>query len=343
MNSKTFGIDIGATSMKAVWLAKEKTTISLVSCLAATTPEKGMLSESLIDQEAMAQVIQKLVIDAKITAKIVHVALPDNQVFTKVITMPDLSEKELSSAIYWEAEQYIPAALSTVTLDYKVLRRYETATSEKKMQVLLVAAKTTLIKKYQGIFSLVGLTVASVETEIIATVRGIVSSEQSPTSFVIHIGSLNTSLAIVQQGIVIFTYSIPLGGMAMNRAIAADFGFSLSQAEEYKKTYGLTDASLGGKIGKAIQPILFSLLTEVKKALTYYSENFKTQGPVSQILLSGGSAKLPGIDLFFVQNSGIETVIANPWKVHAIGKVPPDLLSNPAQFTVAIGLALKGL
>ena len=341
MKTIAFGLDIGTTSIKVVWLKKDKNLYSLQSCLSIPTPPKGMWSESPFDQQEMAASINKLVIDAKITTADVNVALAENHVYTRVIDMPLLSEKELSSAIYWEAEQYIPAALETMKLDWTILRRPKVAGTEQKMQVLLVAAPLALIKRYQTILELAGLNVNSVETEILASIRGVIPQGNFPTSLIMHIGALTTTLSIVQNGTIVFTYIIPLGGLAMNRAVAADFGFTPTQAEEYKKAYGLNDKNFGGKMTKAIEPILVSLMTEVKKAITFYSDKYKNELPISQVLLSGGSATLPGIDLFFAQNIGVETVIANPWRSLNIQGVPHELEVRGPEFTVAIGLAMK--
>ncbi|MEK7605956.1 MAG: type IV pilus assembly protein PilM [Patescibacteria group bacterium] len=337
----TFGLDIGATSMKLVWLQKAKTGFVLKSSLMTVTPAKGMFSESPFDQQAMAQAIQRLVVDAKVTTKNINVALPENQVFTKVIEMPDLSDKELSSAIYWEAEQHIPAPLNTMAIDYKVVRRNINNEVSPKMQVLLVGAPTVLVHRYQQILEMTGLSIAAVETEVISIVRSLVPANSTAVILIITIGALSTSLAIVQGGTIIFTYSIPLGGAAMDRAIASNFGFTPQQAEEYKKTYGINDQSLGGKISLTLQPILMSILTEVKKAIAYYVDKYKNDAPISQILLTGGSSLLPGIDLFFVKNAGIETLIGNPWKTFSITGVTPDLMDQGPRFAVAIGLAMR--
>jgi type IV pilus assembly protein PilM len=337
----TFGLDLGATSMKIVWVDKRHDAITLKSCLATITPAKGMYSESSVDQQAIAEAIQKLVVEAKITSKSVNIALPDNQVFTKVIEMPNLSDKELSSAIYWEAEQNIPAPLETMTLDFKVLKRNTGDTTNPKMQVLLVGAPTVLIQRYTKIFELTGLSISSIETEILAVIRGLVSAHTQEVSLIVNMGALGTSVAIVQNGIVIFTYAIPIGGLAMDRAIASNFGFTPEQAEEYKKTYGLNDQSLGGKITQALEPILLNILTEVKKALAYYDEKYKNESPISQIILTGGTSLLPGIDLFFVKNTGIQTSIGNPWKSLAVAGVPDGLLEQGPRFSVAIGLAIR--
>ena len=123
MKSKSFGLDIGSSVMTAVWLNKEGVgKYSLAGCGTFPTPVKGMLSESPLDQEEMAGAVKKLVHDSKIHIPSVTISLPDNQVYTKVIEMPMLSEKELESAIYWEAEQYIPAPLPTLTLSKNDIR-----------------------------------------------------------------------------------------------------------------------------------------------------------------------------------------------------------------------------
>jgi len=336
-----FGIDIGATSMKLVWLQKNHNGFQLKSCLMTVTPAKGMYSESSLDQQAMAQALSRLVVDAKVTTKNINIALPENQVFTKVIEMPELSDKELSSAIYWEAEQQIPAPLNTMSIDYKVVRRNVNNEVSPKMQVLLVGAPTILVHRYQQIVEMTGLTISVVETEIISIVRALIPPDSKAVLLIVNIGALSTTLAIVQAGTIVFTYTIPLGGAAMDRSIAANFGFTPTQAEEYKKTYGINDQNLGGKLSNALSPILMSMLTEVKKAIAYYVDKYKNDSPISQIILTGGGSLLPGIDMFFAKNTSIETVIGNPWKSVAISGVSPELLDQGPRFSVAIGLAMR--
>ena len=315
MNKKPFGLDIGISSIKVVWLSHLKEGYLLDASIMSPTPSKGMLSESPLDEEEMASAIAKTVENAKITTKFVNVALPENQVYTKVVEMPVLSDKELSSAIFWESEQNIPVPLSTITLAWNVLKRPQKAIGNEKMQVLMVGAPTTFVNKYQKILSMAGLRVNAMETEILSIIRALVLSEDFPSSLIINIGSISTSLAIVREAVMIFTYSIPTGGMAINRAISTDFGLTPDQAEEYKKIYGVSKEAFGGKIGKATEPILNSILTEIKKALVFYSDKYRDDKPIRQVLLTGGTAKLPGVDIFFTNSTGIETATANPWKI----------------------------
>ena len=341
MNKKGFGLDIGATSMKLVWLEGQKNAFYLKSTLIAPSPSKGILSQSPLDEEEMAQAISKAVNDAQIPFKDVNVALAENQVYTKVLEMPVLTDKELASAIYWEAEQYIPVPLTNITLVWNVLKRPSRSAQNDKMQVLMVGAPSMLVNKYQKIIQMAGLSLHAMETEILSTVRALILSEDFPTTLVVNIGAVNTSFAIVRKGVMMFTYSMSVGGTAINRAIATDFGLSPQQAEEYKKVYGVEGKTLGGKIGQATEPILNSILTEIKKSIVYFSQKYKDEEPVRQILLSGGTAKLPGIEVFFANNAGIETAIANPWKVLAPQRIPKDVLDNAADYTIAVGLAMR--
>lgn len=340
-NKKPFGLDIGATTIKAVFLEGQKDGYIYKSSIIAPTPPKGMLSESPLDEEEMAQSIRKIVNEANIDSKYVNVALPENQVYTKVLEMPILSDRELASAIYWEAEQYIPVPLTNITLTWNVLKRPNHPTTADKMEVLMVGAPTMLVKKYQKIITMAGFAINSMETEILSTLRSLVLGENFPPTLIISIGAVSTSFAIVRNATMVLTYSMSVGGAAINRAIATDFGLTSVQAEEYKKVYGVSGKSLGGKIGLATEPILKAILTEVKKSLAFYSQKYKEEGPIRQILLCGGTAKLPGIDIFFANNSGIETAIANPWKVLSSQSIPKEVLDNASDFIIAVGLAMR--
>lgn len=340
--NKSIGLDIGLTKIKAVSLSRQNNGSILDSFNVTPTPPKGMLSEAIEDEEEMAAAIKKTIDNLKVNSKGVNIALSDSQVYTKIIEMPVLSDKELSLAIYWEAERHIPVALSTITLVWSVLKRPLNSALGEKMQVLMVGAPTALISKYQKVLQMAKLDINSIETETLAIVRALVTTSLPPT-IIVSIGATNTSLAIIRDGILVLTYSIQTGGNAISRSIEADFGLTPSQGEEYKKTYGFSKAGAGQKVGKSTEPILFSILLEIKKALAFYSQKYKDNSIIQQILLSGGTAKLPGIDLFFAENLGIETVIAAPWKILGDKPLPPEILNGTSDFTIALGLAMRDL
>ena len=83
--STTFGLDIGATSIKALSLKKSGNTLSIESLGIGPTPVKGILSESPEDLKNFADSVKKVLLSANIKQKEVNIALPESQVFTKII------------------------------------------------------------------------------------------------------------------------------------------------------------------------------------------------------------------------------------------------------------------
>ena len=341
--NKSIGLDIGLTEIKAVALSGGSGSFVLDAVSEMPSSSKGILSEALGDQQELAAIIKKAVDSLKVNRKNVNIALSDSQVYTKVIEMPVLSDKELSLAIGWEAERHIPVALSTISLVWNVLKRPANSSSEEKMQVLMVGAPINLISKYQRILQMANLTLNSIETETLAIVRALVIPNLPPT-IIVNIGAVNTSLAIIRDGVLALTYSIQTGGNAISRSIEEDFGITQSQSEEYKNKYGFSKEGVGQKVGKSTEPILASILLEIKKTLAYYSQKYKDNSVIQQILLSGSTARLPGVSAYFAENSGVEkTIIATPWTIFGNKPLPPQVLSSNSDFTIALGLAMRDL
>lgn len=338
---QSFGLDIGATSIKAVELINNNGSYTLNAVVNAPSTQKGLLSESALDQQLLADTIKQVIESAQIKSKAVHLALPESQVYARIIDMPQLSEQELSAALKWEMEQYVPLPLDQVRTDYQILSRVET-NNQKMMNVLLVAAPLALLEKYEKILTLAELSAESIETEMISVFRAVNPLVANPqASLIAHIGSTSTNVAVVGSSVLQVIFSIPVGGVAITRAISLDLGIDVSQAENFKKAYGLTQEAFQGKIGKSLFPVLGSITNDLKKAVIQFKEKNATT-EIKQLVLSGGSALLPGIDVYLTNSLGIQVVTANAWQLYNVANVPDPVLAEAPSFTTAFGLALKG-
>lgn len=334
------GLDIGSHTIKMVEILLDRSGPVLLSAGSATTPPKALLSNIPADHEALAISIKKLLKDAGTKSRSVNVALPESQVFTRVIELPQLSQRELSSAIKWEAEQYVPLPLDQVNLDFTVLRESK-ETGTNKMEVLLVASPKALIEKYLSILEMADVSALNAETEIIAASRALVRSVPSVrTVLVVSLGAQTTDLAILRGGIIAFTRSISAGGEALSRALVQGLDFSTSQAEEFKKTYGVEKNKLEGKIVTAVKPIMDTIIMEMKRAVAFYQERFKDER-VETILLAGGTARLPGMVQYIADAMGVEVQLGNPWIGIRKDARFSVLDSEGPTFSVAIGLTLR--
>lgn len=334
------GLDIGSHSIKLVEIGRRKDEAILLAAGSIPTPPKAILAVNPEDLESIATVVKKLWKETGAQTKNVNIALPESQVFTRVIEVPQLSDRELTSAIKWEAEQYIPLPLDQVTVDFTILREArETGTN--KMEVLLVASPKTLVEKYVTILELAELTPVAVETEIIAAARSLIRSTGSVrTVMIVSLGAQTTDLAILRNGIFSFTRSISSGGEALSRAVAQAFGFEISQAEEFKKTYGIEKDKLEGKLLTAVSPIMDTIISEMKRAIAYYQEKYKDEN-IGVAIISGGTAKVPGMVVYMAEKLGVEVQLANPWlgivrdpRFHVLDTEGPV-------FSVAVGLAFR--
>lgn len=338
--STAIGLDIGSYSIKLIELARDGDRVGLVSAGSIPMPPKAMRSPLAADTEAVAVAIRQLIKDVGTKSRDVTIALPESKVFTRVIEVPQLSTRELSSAIKWEAEQYIPLPLDQVNVDYTVLREAKD-TPTNKMEVLLVAAPKSLVDRYLTIVELAELTAVGAETEIIATSRAVARSIPTvKTVMVVSMGAQTTDIAVLKSGVLAFTRSVGSGGEAITRAIAQSLDFSVSQAEEYKRTYGLTKDKLEGKIASSAKPIMDTIVAEMKRAIAFFDEKYRDQH-VETILLTGGTARLPGMVVYLAETLNFEVQLANPWVGIAKDARFNMLNTEGPNFCVAVGLALR--
>jgi len=334
------GIDIGSKTIKMVELSKEGSGWRLrgsgVIGYAGNPPEH--LTEEK-DFAALAVAVKKLHKEANISSNQVYVSLPEQQVFTRTIKFPPLNDAEISSAVKWEAEQYIPIPVNEAIIQHQIIERKENTTPPHVL-VLLVAAPKTLVEKYVKVVEMAGLNAVVVETELMALTRALAPLDQ--TVLLVDFGARSTDIAIAKNGILSFSRSISTAGEAFTRAVAQNLGIQETQAEEYKKAYGLSEGQLEGKIRNALDPIFGIVSEEIRKAIHFYQTEEKGESPRS-VIVSGGSAGMPEIVSMLTKIIGLEVVVGNPFtKVAMSPETARALAAYAPLYPIAVGLAMRG-
>ncbi len=335
------GIDIGSKSIKVIELTRDGDLYSLKSAgIIGLKTESQMAStqDGKTDPELLSS-IKKLFSDAKISGKNVSIAISESQAFTRVVKFPLLTDQEIESAIKWEAEGAIPIPLNEAIIQHQILERRENITPP-EVSVLLVAAPKVAVERYVKILSEAGLNVVGIETELLSLTRALAPASQ--TVVLVDFGAKSTDIAIARNGLLVFSRTIPTAGEAFTRAIAQSLGVATTQAEEYKKTYGLTSGQLEGKVSGALAGVFNVITEEIKKTIHFYQTEEKGEVP-SSIILSGGSSELPQVAPMLTKLVGIEVDIANPFaKVKIDPAYAKTLTAYAPLYSVAVGLALRG-
>ena len=84
--------------------------------------------------------------------------------------------------------------------------------------------------------------------------------------------------------------------------------------------------------------ILNDLVDEIRKTLRFYMKS-NSQAFFNQFYLSGGCSKMPGFDSFVADSLNVKVEFLNP-----MNKIDYEQsLDNPSEYSIAIGLALRGL
>lgn len=335
---RILGLDIGTKTIKIVELEKqEKLRPVLVNYKIVDVIGIDTMSSDDNEIDNLSKLISETLLVGKFETKNVNIALPEYAVFSRVIKIPKLKDKELASAIKFEAEQYIPLSMDDVNFDYSVV-----AETDKEMEVMIVAASKNEINRYLKIISKAGLIVNEIEPEGFSVVRAVIQEQDiSVPAMIVKIGNTTTDITITLTGSIRFTRTITTAGKAMTRSLEQQLNFSEIQAEEYKRSYGLNEAELEGKVAKAIMPMFEVITSEVKRAIAYYKS--KHSIGVKRIILVGGSVKMPSLLINLASNIDVEVILGNPWlKIDysvSIDDNKKDELG--VEIATAIGVALK--
>lgn len=336
------GIDIGSKTIKIVDLERQGDSFSLIA--SGVVGYSGVTVDKMADGKeisSLSQIVKKLCSEAHVSSKEVVLSIPEPLAFTRTIKFPPLTDSEISSAIKWEAEQYIPIPINEAIIQHSVLKRGSGVGADAGVTVLLVAAPRAIVEKYVKVVQSAGLTPVVVETELIALTRSLAPTDK--TVVLVNLGSSSTNLAIVNNGLLSFSRSLPVAGEAFTRSVAQTLSIVPQQAEEYKKTYGLSTSQLEGKVKAALNPVIRLVTDEIKKAVNYYLSEEKGEAP-STLILSGGSSGMPEIITELSKSLGYEVLLGNSFsKVRVNSSIMQKLSPFAPLYGVAVGLAMHEL
>lgn len=333
------GVDIGSSGIKVVELKKEGHGARLVSY---GFSENSKIKPGLMDNTSYAaQLLNKVCSEAGIHNKAAVAALPTFAVFSSILSLSNVSSKDLSSAIHWEAKKVIPLPLEEMILDWKVID--DPLNKDKKnIKVLLTGAPKTLVKKYVEIFKIAQMNLLSLETETFSLIRSLMGGDKSRV-MIVEIGNSTTDITIADNGIPSFSRSVDIGGLSITQEIGEKGMMELEIAEQFK--YDLSISVLGDNntsVPKVIEDIVSPIVNEIKYAINLYQT--KDNKKVEKIILSGGSAMLVNIANYFSKVLDMKVILGDPWdRINHSKELEPLLEEVGPKLAVAAGLALRSI
>ena len=347
-----FGLDISNTSVKVVELKHGPSKPQLVAYGGMLLPAGAMQSDSSVDTQNVSNAVKQVIKKSKIQSNQVVAALSGSAVFTSIITMPNMPKGELADSIKWQAKQYVPSPLDEVILDWHVIGPVgdsrpkgpgpQTAdAAQSEIEVMLIAAPVALVRKYMGIIEGAGLKPLALEIEPLALARSVVGVRDEPV-IVLDIGQASSEISIVEDGVVRLNRNTTAGGGALTRAISQTLSIDPNRAEQFKRDFGLNQGKLEGQIPKAVKPVMETMVTEIRRSLDFYRDQPNSSGEVAQMLVVGGTARMPELLPFLSSTFGLEVKIGDPWaNVNYAAGLKDKLTELAPSFSVTVGLAMR--
>ncbi len=344
---RSLGIDIGTTNVKVVELNQSGGEVRLENYGLLETygyldrPNAAIQSSYFkIVEEITADLLKKLFTTFKPKTKKAVLSLPIFSSFVTVFELPLKEEKDIMRAIPFEAKKYIPVALDDLEIDWAIVGQSGEG-SAVRSQILLIAIPKEIIEKYKKIGKVTGLDVEVFELESVALARALIGQDKNPV-IVADIGSQSTSLITVDNGYLVANESLTVAGSEITHVISQSLGVAKERAEEFKRIKGFNVEPQEAEVVNLMLPIIDYFGNEIHRAVGVFKE--KTQRDIQRVILSGGTANLPGLDNYLSQYLNIKVEKAWPFnKVQFDQFTEPLLRDVGPSLSVAVGLALRGL
>jgi len=299
---------------------------------------------SILDASRVIEAIKGLISKTNIRVKDVALSLSGHSsVIIKRVSLPQMSEDELSESIKFEAEQYIPFDIEDVNLDFQILGLAE---KENMMDVIIVAAKKDKINEYVTVTKEAGLSPVIVDVDAFALENMYeLNYEGKPEENVaiVNIGASMININILKGGISVFTRDSTVGGNLHTEALQKEFTISYANAEKLKQ-----EGSMEGISKDDVTALLVSasedIITEISRSFDYFRDTTNYEN-INEIILCGGGALTMGFVPLLAERAGINVKVAEPLKnIYIPESFDKEYLNKVEPIvSVAVGLALRRL
>ena len=321
------GFDIGTSAVKAVEMKYSGDAFEVLNW--AFEPIEGT---------SAAPALKRLCSRMNIKDQIRVASVSGKGTLIRYVDMPRMPVDELRKSFVYEVDKYFPFDPQSIYIDCCIL---ETQSKEKKIPVMVVAAKKELVDERINLFKEAGLELNYVTTNAIATAnafeRFIKNQSTTEARAILDIGGSISNLMILDKNnSPCFTRDIFVGSQEMSKQIANNLGIDLTKADELKRAPG----DRADEIIKACEAAIDNLTGEVHLSFDYFMT--EKNSPVSDLYLVGGGSLFKGIERAFEKSLNLPVKIWNPLNGLKLGPqvVASEINSFSSNLGVATGLAL---
>jgi type IV pilus assembly protein PilM len=335
----SFGVDISDESIKYVELLMTKDGLKLGRYGEKTIPPGVVEAGKIQNSKKIEEILSSLKKEEGI--KYVRVSLPEEQVYIFSLKLEKTGLRNVKEGIELALEEYIPISAEDAIFDYDLVEEHP-----QNLEVQVTAMQKTIIESYMKVFENSGMKVKSFELEAQAISRAVIKQGDLDTYMIVDFGKKRTGIFIVSKGIVMFTFTLDVGGIMLTNMIKKNFNISFEEADRIKQQYGLQRNTENQEIFPVLLNSVSVLRDEIVRHFLYWQthkdEDGKNNVPIKKIIFCGGDSNLIGLSDYISVSMKTPVEMANVWRnILDISNTVPEMSFKQAlAFATALGLAL---
>ncbi len=343
------GLKIGASQLAAARIANNGSA-ELLQLAREPLAQGIVVGGELREPEALAEALKVFFARHKLPRKNVRIGIASNRIGVRIFDVLGIEDdKQLANAVQFRAQEALPIPLDEAVLDYRVIDSTVDAEGRPVKRVLLVVAYRDLVDRYISACKKAGLGLVGIDLEAFALLRALEQPHDRGEAALVavSVGHDRSTFAVTDGRICEFTRVLEWGGWSLNIALARALDTAPSEVEGVKRAMSLdTDMVIEGLTPEqsvtaldAVRKQLQSFARELVSSLQFY-QNQPGSLAIGSIVITGGTAHMPGLAQELERLIGVRVVIGDPLARLKVPKkfATPDPLGSLA---VAIGLGIE--
>lgn len=315
--------------------------VAVQRAASAALPAGAVRDGEVVDVEAVADVLKSLFSEHKL-GKRVRLGLANQRIVMRAIDLPPLTDdKQIASAIRFQAQDHIPMPLDQAVVEHQVLGTIDTPEGL-RTRVVVVAARRDMIDRLLEAIRRAGLSPQGIDLSAFAMIRALHRQGRTCPVVYVNVGGI-TNLAVAEGITCTFTRTIPYGTESIASELAERRGLTLEHAHGWLAHVGLQEPleSVSGE--EEIVAEARAVLTEgarrvgqeVRNSLDFHSAR-EGSTPLERVVLTGPAVAIAGFA------DEVAAQVGLPFEIGLVSEASPGGYGNvdPGRLAVAAGLTM---
>ena len=354
--SAVWGIDIGQCALKALRCTLDADGETVIADKYDFIEYPKILSQPEADPEELIKEALELFLSRNdVVGDRVAISVSGQAGLSRFFKPPPVEVKTLPDIVKYEVKQQIPFPIEDVIWDWQQLGGSVVEGRAIDAEVGLFAMKREAVFRALHPFDEADVEVDYVQLSPLSIFNVICHDridelpdpedfdpENPPESVVVMSMGTDTTDLIVTNGIKLWLRNIPIGGNHFTKQLSREMKLTQAKAEHLKRNTRVSENPKA--IFQAMRPVFNDLVNEVQRSLTFF-QSMEKSANLSEIVLLGNAAKLPGLRQFLSKQLEIDIAKVNEFKKLRGSDVVSQatFTNNLLSFAPCYGLCLQGL